>query len=67
MSADQTQPTVRERTWVEKFDHTVEPPRLVERVFVETVNGVVSETTVESCADDAASVDSPVNPTGGTP
>lgn len=39
MSEDQTAPGVRERFWVEKFDHSTDPPQLVETVFIE--NGVV--------------------------
>lgn len=32
---DSAEQKVRERLWVEKFDHSTDPPTLVERRFVE--------------------------------
>lgn len=42
--SDASKPQLRERLWVEKFDHDVDPPRKVETVFIE--NGKVVETIV---------------------
>lgn len=41
MTQDKAGAGVRERIWVVKVDHTVEPPQPIEEVFVE--NGEVKE------------------------
>ena len=38
---DVNTPNIRERVWVEIIDHTVEPPRPVEEIFIE--NGEIRE------------------------
>ena len=38
---DVSTPHIRERVWIEIVDHTVEPPRPVEEIFVE--NGEIRE------------------------
>lgn len=35
MSQDEQGPRLRERVWLEKWDKTVDPPRLIEEIFVE--------------------------------
>ena len=40
---DQSAPALRERVWITKFDHSVDPPRAVQEVFIE--NGVVVSAT----------------------
>lgn len=39
--AENTAPEVRERIWIEKYDHSTDPPVKVETVFIE--NGVVRD------------------------
>lgn len=52
MGDDHAGARLRERIWVTKFDHTVDPPRPIEEVFIE--NGVVmSVTPLSPDTDDA--------------
>lgn len=51
MSQDEQGPRLRERIWVEKWDKSVDPPVLIEEVFVE--NGRVIERRVPAVAPPA--------------
>lgn len=55
--SDKSAPQVRERMWVEKFDHTVDPPRLEETVFIE--NGEVVGVTRHDDAQEPAPTQEP--------
>lgn len=61
MSEESIGPNIRERLWIEKFDHDEDPPRLIESVFVE--NGVIVERRThhakEAEAGTAGSVEAP--------
>lgn len=58
MSNDKASAGIRERIWVTKFDHTADPPRQVEEVFIE--NGrLVSVTRAEAPEAKDAGADAP--------